>query len=132
MQYIIMLLIIIGLALADYITGLIKAYCTNSLSSKKMRTGGLNKLSEIIVMTTSCGLDIGIKMLGNYYESPEISEIAGALTASLVFTYIVVMEIVSIFENYAEINPDAQWTLKIIRKLKDFNNTEGKNDNIKK
>ncbi|MDE7365083.1 MAG: phage holin family protein [Ruminococcus sp.] len=121
MQYIIMLLIIIGLALADYITGIIKAYCTNSLSSKKMRTGGLNKLSEIIVMTVSCGLDIGIKMLGNYYESPEISEIAGALTASLVFTYIVVMEIVSIFENYAEINPDAQWTLKIIRRLKDFN-----------
>ncbi|MDE7097698.1 MAG: phage holin family protein, partial [Ruminococcus sp.] len=56
MKYIIMLLIIIGLALADYITGLIKAYCTNSLSSKKMRTGGLNKLSEIIVMTASCGL----------------------------------------------------------------------------
>ncbi|MDE7098053.1 MAG: phage holin family protein [Ruminococcus sp.] len=128
MKYIIMLLIIIGLALADYITGIIKAYCTNSLSSKKMRTGGLNKLSEIIVMTVSCGLDIGIKMLGNYYESPEISEIAGALTASLVFTYIVLMEIVSIFENYAEINPDAQWTLKIIRRLKDFNNKEGKND----
>ncbi|MDE6520287.1 MAG: phage holin family protein [Ruminococcus sp.] len=128
MKYIIMLLIIIGLALADYITGIIKAYCTNSLSSKKMRTGGLNKLSEIIVMTVSCGLDIGIKMLGNYYESPEISEIAGALTASLVFTYIVVMEIVSIFENYAEINPDAQWTLKIIKRLKDFNNKEGKND----
>ncbi|MDE6520675.1 MAG: phage holin family protein [Ruminococcus sp.] len=126
MQYIIMLLIIIGLALADYITGIIKAYCTNSLSSKKMRTGGLNKLSEIIVMTASCGLDIGIKMLGNYYESPEISEIAGALTASLVFTYIVVMEIVSIFENYAEINPDAQWTLKIIKRLKDFNNKEEK------
>lgn len=132
MQYIIMLLIIIGLALADYITGIIKAYCTNSLSSSKMRKGGLNKLSEIIVMTVSCGLDIGIKMLGNYYDSPEISEVAGTLTASLVFTYIVLMEIVSIFENYAEINPDAQWTLKIIKRLKDFNNTEGKNDNNKK
>lgn len=122
MKYIIMLIIIIGLALADYITGIIKAYCTNSLSSSKMRKGGLNKLSEIIVMTVSCGLDIGIKMLGNYYESPEISAVAGTLTASLVFAYIVIMEIVSIFENYAEINPDAQWTLKIIKRLKDFNN----------
>lgn len=122
MKYIIMLIIIIGLALADYITGIIKAYCTNSLSSSKMRKGGLNKLSEIIVMTVSCGLDIGIKMLGNYYESPEISAVAGTLTASLVFAYIVIMEIISIFENYAEINPDAQWTLKIIKRLKDFNN----------
>lgn len=122
MKYIIMLIIIIGLALADYITGIIKAYCTNSLSSSKMRKGGLNKLSEIIVMTVSCGLDIGIKMLGNYYESPEIAAVAGTLTASLVFAYIVIMEIVSIFENYAEINPDAQWTLKIIKRLKDFNN----------
>ena len=127
-----MLLIIIGLALADYITGIIKAYCTNSLSSKKMRTGGLNKLSEIIVMTASCGLDIGINALGKYYNAVELSEIAGNITAFMVFAYILVMEIVSIFENYAEINPDAQWTLKIIKRLKNFNNMEDKNDNIEK
>ncbi|MDE7363333.1 MAG: phage holin family protein [Ruminococcus sp.] len=132
MKYIIMLLIIIGLVLADYITGIIKAYCTNSLSSKKMRAGGLNKLSEIIVMTASCGLDIGINTLGKYYNAVELSEIAGNITAFMVFAYILVMEIVSIFENYAEINPDAQWTLKIIKRLKDFNNTERKNDNNKK
>ncbi|MDE6520065.1 MAG: phage holin family protein [Ruminococcus sp.] len=132
MKYIIMLLIIIGLALADYITGIIKAYCTNSLSSKKMRTGGLNKLSEIIVMTASCGLDIGINALGKYYNAVELSEIAGNITAFMVFAYILVMEIVSIFENYAEINPDAQWTLKIIKRLKNFNNMEDKNDNIEK
>ncbi len=87
-----MLLVMVGLANADYTTGIIKAYCTSGLCSSKMGKGGLNKLCEIIVMTTS-----------------------------LVFTYIRPprkLEIVSIFENYAEINPDAQLTLKIIKRLK--------------
>ncbi len=122
MQYIIMLLIVIGLALADYITGLIKAYCTNTLCSAKMRKGGLNKLGEIIVMLTACGLDIGIHALGRYYQAAQLSDIAGAVTAALVFAYITIMEVISIFENYAEINPEAQgWALKLVRKLKNVN-----------
>ncbi len=120
MQYIIMLMIIVGLAAADYLTGIIKAYCKNEICSRKMRKGGLNKLGEIIVMTSACGLDIGINALGKYYESAELSAIAGKITAVAVFIYITVMEVISLFENYAEINPDAQWALKIIRKLKNF------------
>ena len=50
MQYIIMLLIIIGLALADFLTGWIKAYIADDVRSAKMRKGGLNKLAEIVVM----------------------------------------------------------------------------------
>ncbi|MCM1133586.1 MAG: phage holin family protein [Ruminococcus flavefaciens] len=124
MQYIIMLLIVVGLALADYLTGLIKAYCRNDISSSKMRKGGLNKLSEILVMTVACGLDIGINALGAYYQAVELSEIAGAITAFLVFFYILAMETVSIFENYAEINPEAQWALKIVKRLKNFNDKD--------
>ena len=120
MQYIIMLLIIIGLAAADYLTGIIKAYCKNEICSRKMRKGGLNKLGEIIVMTSACGLDIGINALGKYYEAAELSAIAGKITAVAVFIYITIMEVVSLFENYAEINPDAQWALKIIKRLKNF------------
>lgn len=124
MQYIIMLLIVIGLAIADYLTGIIKAYCKNDICSSKMRKGGLNKLGEIIIMLTACGLDIGIHALGKYYQAVELSDIAGAVTAVMVFTYITVMEIVSIFENYAEINPEAKWVLKFIRKLKLFKEEE--------
>lgn len=120
MRYIIMLLIVIGLALADYLTGLIKAYVKNEICSRKMRKGGLNKLGEVIVMTSACGLDIGINALGKYYHSAELSSFAGTVTASLVFIYITVMEVVSIFENYAEINPNAQWALRIIKRLKNF------------
>lgn len=120
MQYIIMLMIIVGLAAADYLTGVIKAYCKNEICSRKMRKGGLNKLGEIIVMTSACGLDIGVKALGKYYEAAELSAIAGKITAVAVFIYITVMEVISLFENYAEINPDAQWALKIIKRLKNF------------
>lgn len=120
MQYIIMLMIIVGLAAADYLTGIIKAYCKNEICSRKMRKGGLNKLGEIIVMTAACGLDIGINALGKYYEAAELSAIAGKITAIAVFIYITVMEVISLFENYAEINPDAQWALKIIKRLKNF------------
>ena len=120
MQYIIMIAVVIGLAAADFITGIIKGYVTNSLSSTKMRKGGLNKLAEIIIMTAVCGLEIGIKMLGRYYGEnvAEYAEILGVITAIGTFGYIVLMELLSMLENYVEINPDATWAKKIIKKLK--------------
>lgn len=124
MNYIIMLLIVIGLAVADFLTGFIKAYCTDSVQSSKMRKGGLNKLGEIIVMTAACGLDIGINALGKYYEASELSAVAGKVTAIAVFIYITTMEVISLFENYTEINPNAQWALKIIKRLKNYKEDE--------
>lgn len=125
MQYIIMLLIVIGLAIADFITGYIKAYCKNDVCSAKMRKGGLNKLGEVIVMVTACGLDVGIHALGKYYKAVELSDIAGSVTAITVFIYITIMEVISIFENYAEINPEAQgWALSIIKRLKNSDKEE--------
>ena len=56
MQYVIMMIIVAWLAIADFITGLIKAYVTGTLNSTKMRRGGVNKVGELIVMTTGCGL----------------------------------------------------------------------------
>lgn len=107
MQYLIMLAIVTGLAASDFITGIIKGYTTGTLSSTKMRKGGLNKIGEIIVMATACGLEIGIKELGRYYTADELGKITGTVAAILVFGYIVIMETISILENYAEINPDA-------------------------
>ena len=124
MNYIIMLLIVIGLAGADYITGLIKVYCLSDICSKKMRTGGLNKLGEIVVMAAVCGLDIGIHFLGRFYDQQSLADAAGAVTAIAVFAYIAVMELVSILENYAEINPEAHWALTLIKKLRNFNDNQ--------
>lgn len=128
MKYIIMLAIVVGLALADFITGLIKAAIKRDISSQKMRVGGLHKIMEILVMATACGLEIGIAELGKYYQAPQLAEIAGAFAAGAVFAYIVAMEIVSILENYAEANPEAKWAAGIIKKLRVFQSKEDDNN----
>lgn len=124
MKYIIMLIIVLGLAIADFATGIIKAYVNHDLSSQKMRKGGLNKLAELVVMATACGLEIGIGKLGAYYKSAELADIAGTVAAGAVFTYIVLMELISILENYGEISPDAVWVRKITKKLRNFKDKE--------
>lgn len=118
MQYIIMLAIIVGLAASDFITGIIKAYVNDKPSSKIMRKGGLHKFGEIVVMATAIGLEIGVSELGKYYNAEQLASITGTFTAVTVFGYIAIMEIISILENYAEINPDASWALKFLKRFK--------------
>ena len=131
MQYIIMLAIVLGLALSDFVTGIIKGYVTGQLSSTKMRRGGLNKVCELVVMSTACGLEIGIRALGEYYASDTLAVITGAVTAIAVFVYIVIMELISILENYAEIDTQsAGWIHKLLKRLKNVNDKE-ENENEK-
>lgn len=127
MQYIIMLAIVLGLAVSDFATGMIKGYVTGTLNSTKMRRGGLNKIGELIVMATACGLEIGIRQLGQYYHSDFLAVITGTVAAVIVFGYIVIMELISILENYAEINPQsAGWISKLLKRLKNVNDKEEK------
>lgn len=126
MKYIIMLTIVIGLAAADFITGIIKACVKNDLSSRVMRIGGLHKICEIIVMAVACGLEIGIELLGHYYQAAELAAVSGTVAAGLVFGYIVLMELISILENYGEISPDAVWVRAIIQKLRGFQKEDTK------
>ena len=129
MQYITMMTIVLGLALSDFVTGIIKGYVTGQLSSSKMRRGGLNKVCELLIMATACGLEIGIRALGEYYSSDTLAAITGAVTAIAVFVYIVIMELISILENYAEIDPQsAGWIHKLLKRLKNVNDKEDKDD----
>ena len=127
MKYIIMITIVIGLAAADFLTGIIKAYIAHDLSSQKMRTGGLNKVCEILVMAVASGLEIGIELLGHYYQAADLAAVSGTVAAGLVFGYIVIMELISILENYGAISPDAVWVRRMIRKLRSFQKEEEKN-----
>lgn len=120
MKYVIMMAIVVGLALADFITGLIKAYIKQDVSSQKMRVGGLHKVMELLIMLTACGFEIGIRELGKFYDEPKLAGITGAFAAGAVFVYIVAMEIISILENYAEVNPEAKWAAGIVKKLRIF------------
>lgn len=119
MKYIIMYMIVAWLAIADFFTGYIKARCQDNVRSKQMRIGGLHKFAELIVMATAIGLDIGMRQLGQYYDSEQIGQITGTVTAIGVFGYITIMEIISILENYAEINPAAAgWIGKLLKNIK--------------
>lgn len=128
MKYVIMLAITVGLALADFVTGIIKAAINHDISSQKMRIGGLHKVMELLVMTTACGLEIGIGELGKYYQSPELAEVAGAFAAGAVFIYILAMEIISILENYVEANPEAKWAAGVVKKLRVFQQQKEKEE----
>lgn len=135
MQYVIMLAIVLGLALVDFIFGFLKGYVKRNISSSKMRQGGVNKLCELLIMLTACGLEIGIQALGKYYSSGSLeifTKIMGVLAALAVCGYITLMEIVSILENYAEINRNAKWVKKVLKFLKVVESNEEDEDNDEK
>ena len=129
MQYIIMFLIVLGLAFADFVTGYIKARCRDEVSSKALRIGGLHKIAELTIMATAIGLTVGLDRLGRYYSDTRLTSLAGMFTALSVFVYIVVMELISITENFAEITPDAAWAKKIIARLKKYERSEENDKN---
>lgn len=122
-----MVAIVLGLALSDFITGIIKGCVTGQLCSEKMRRGGLNKLAELLIMSTACWLEIGIRALGSFYSSGALAEITGAVTAVAVFAYIVIMELISILENYAAIEPKSTgWVHRLLKRLGSVNDKEEK------
>ena len=92
MQYIIMLTIVVGLALTDIVTGWIKAHVNDDYSSKVMRKGRLNKVGEVVIMAAFCGLEIGIRYLGQYYDSEVLAAITGGVAVVGVFIYIAVVD----------------------------------------
>lgn len=102
--------IIVGCAiLADIITGLVKAWSTKTLNSQALRKGLLHKFSEIFL----CGISYGAEY-ATHYISIDVSIPLFNATCS----YIVLMEIISVFENLTAINPDLS---KFIGKYLDSN-----------
>ena len=125
MEYFIMLGIVVFMAIADFLTGFIKSNVLGTVSSKVMRTGGLKKFAEILIMIVSIVLEIGLKQLGKYYSGCEqYASVIGTVTAIMVFVYIIMMELISILENYLAICPEAKWASKLLKKLKNVDTAE--------
>ena len=78
-------------------------------------------------MAVSCGLEIGIEKLGNYLEATVLANVTGTVAAGVVFAYIVIMELISILENYGEISPDAVWVRGIVRRLRSIERKDEQN-----
>lgn len=125
MKYFVMLAMVIGLAVADWITGFIKAYAAGKVKSNMMRIGGIKKLAEITIMLVGIGLDIAITYLSkDYPDAKFLSDILGNFCAITVCAYITIMELVSILENFAAIYPGANWSKAIAKKLSNIESIE--------
>lgn len=117
MQYIIMFIIVIGMSISDILTGILKARIVEGYNSTKMKKGLYSKMLNWCIMLTSIGFEIGMQFLGKYYNCKQLASIAGAIPAIVVFLVLVLMELISIFENFAIANPDAPLAKVLSKRL---------------
>ena len=81
----------------DFLTGLIKAFATNSFTSTKMREGLFHKVGLVLCMILGFLVDHAQSYIDLGISVP---------VAAAVCVYICLMEITSIIENICRINPD--------------------------
>lgn len=118
MQYIIMFTMVVMASIVDIITGILKAHITNSYDSTIMKKGMYSKCTNWFVMGFSIGTEFGLEMLGKYYECQSMAQFAGAIAAGTVFALIMLMEAISIFENFAIANPESALSKIIGKRLR--------------
>lgn len=93
--------IIIGLTAIlialDYVTGLMKAFATRTVSSSKMRAGLYHKAGYAIVIALAFLLEHGQQYVNLGFTVPLITPVC---------LYIVFAEVVSVLENAVALNPE--------------------------
>ena len=94
----------------DILTGIVKALYTSGLNSTILRKGLFHKLSEVIALGGSGLLQYGTQYINLGIELPLLN---------CVSVYIAIMELISIMENLAEVNPELKKLFKpFLEKLK--------------
>lgn len=93
--------IIIGLTAIlialDYVTGLLKAFATRTVSSSKMRTGLYHKAGYAVVIALAFLLEHGQQYVNLGFTVPLITPVC---------LYIVFAEAISVLENAVVLNPE--------------------------
>ena len=128
MQYIIMFLMCVIAAIADVMTGLFKARITTGYDSTIMRKGLYGKATNLVVMAFAIAAQIGLELLGKYYEQEQLAKWTGGITAGFVFAVIFLMESISIAENFAAANPKSPLANVLAKRLKKIQNREDKEE----
>lgn len=80
----------------DIITGFIKALYKNKINSTIIRQGLYHKLTELLAMIFSAGVEYSANYINIGVQLPVLI---------VVSAYIIIMEIISIIENLCEVNP---------------------------
>lgn len=133
MQYIIMFTMVVMVSIVDIVTGILKAHITNSYDSTIMKKGLYSKVINWFVMASTIGFEIGMTFLGQYYSCEQMAGFAGTIAAFTVFALLMLMEFISIFENFAIANPDSPLSKMIGKRLRKIQKeiTEKEDDNGK-
>lgn len=118
MQYIIMFMLCVVAAIADVITGMCKAYATTGYDSTTMRKGLYCKAINLVVMAFFIAVDIGLEWLGTYYNQKQIADWTGGISVAFAFAVIMLMEAISIAENFAAANPKSPLAKVLAKHLK--------------
>ena len=98
------LLVVCGFILMDVVTGLAKAFATNSYNSTTMRTGLWHKFAIIAVVILAYAMEAATGLMDFSVVGWEPGSTLPVVT--VVATYIVLMEAGSSAENIVEINPE--------------------------
>lgn len=85
------------LIVLDYVTGLMKAFATRTVSSSKMRAGLYHKAGYAVVIALAFLLEHGQQYVNLGFTVPLIAPVC---------LYIVFAEIVSVLENAVALNPE--------------------------
>lgn len=99
----------------DIITGFIKALYKNKINSTIIRQGLYHKLTELLAMIFSAGVEYSANYINIGVQLPVLI---------VVSAYIIIMEIISIIENLCEVNPTLAKLFKpYLDKLKKWGDT---------
>ena len=104
--------------LLDVVSGVAKSAMFGNLSSTKMREGLMHKFSYIIVLVLSYMIELGQTYTGVRIDFPLITSVVA---------FIIISEVMSIFENCCEMNPELKGSR--VAKFFDLTNKED-NDNV--
>lgn len=85
------------LIVLDYVTGLMKAFATRTVSSSKMRAGLYHKAGYAVVIALAFLLEHGQQYVNLGFTVPLITPVC---------LYIVFAEVVSVLENAVALNPE--------------------------
>ena len=83
--------------IGDYVSGMAKAIVQHNISSQIMRNGLWHKFAYVMVVGLAAFLQIASQHINLGYDMPLIPLVCG---------FIVMIEVSSIIENLAEVNPE--------------------------
>lgn len=115
-QLIVPLIVLVIAMLADYGTGMVKAWNAGTLCSRTGIRGILKKVGYLVIVAVAMGADY---LLRYGLDQVGVRINIEFLIAAIVIVWLIINELISILENVAAIGaPVPEFLLKLIKKLK--------------